>query len=69
MRSQFAENSLKDSGLFYFDENKNEHIDRFRGRLIFPIYSLLGRPIAIGGRIIEDNKKLAKYVNLSLIHI
>ena len=63
MKSQFAENSLKDSGLFYFDENKNEHIDRFRGRLIFPIYSLSGRPIAIGGRIIEDNKKLAKYVN------
>ena len=63
MKSQFGENSLKESGLFYFDENKNEHIDRFRGRLIFPIYSLTGRPIAIGGRIIQDNKKLAKYVN------
>jgi len=63
MKSQFGENSLKESGLFYFDENKNQYIDRFRGRLIFPIYSLTDKPIAIGGRIIEDNKKLAKYVN------
>ena len=39
------------------------YVDRFRGRLIFPIYSLSGKPIAVGGRIIEDNKKIAKYVN------
>ena len=63
LRSQFDEKSLKDSGLFYLDERKNEYVDRFRGRLIFPIYSLTGKPIAIGGRIIEDNKKLSKYVN------
>ena len=63
MKSQFEEKSLKDSGLFYLDERKNEYVDRFRGRLIFPIYSLTGKPIAIGGRIIEDNKKLAKYIN------
>ena len=63
LKSQFDEKSLKDSGLFYLDERKNEHIDRFRGRLIFPIYSLSGKPIAIGGRIIDDNKKLSKYVN------
>ena len=63
LKSQYDEKSLKDSGLFYLDERKNEHVDRFRGRLIFPIYSLTGKPIAIGGRIIEDNKKLSKYVN------
>ncbi len=63
MKSLFDEKSLIDSGLFYLDERKNEYVDRFRGRLIFPIYSLTGKPIAIGGRIIEDNKKLAKYVN------
>ncbi len=61
--SQFDEKSLKDSGLFYLDERKNEYVDRFRGRLIFPIYSLTGKAIAAGGRIIEDNKKIAKYVN------
>ena len=63
MKNQFDEKSLKDSGLFYLDERKNEYVDRFRGRLIFPIYSLTGKPIGIGGRIIEDNNKLAKYVN------
>ena len=39
------------------------YVDRFRGRLIFPIHSLTGKPIAAGGRIIEDNKKIAKYIN------
>ena len=63
LNSQFEEKSLKDSGLFYLDERKNKYVDRFRGRLIFPIYSLTGKPIAIGGRIIEVNNKLAKYVN------
>ena len=63
LKNQFDEKSLKESGLFYLDERKNEYVDRFRGRLIFPIYSLTGKPIAIGGRIIEDNKKIAKYVN------
>ena len=62
LQNQFEEQSLKNSGLFYLDERKNEYVDRFRGRLIFPIYSLTGKPIAIGGRIIEDNKKIAKYV-------
>ena len=63
LKSLFEEKSLKDSGLFYLDERKNEYVDRFRGRLIFPIYSLTGKPIAVGGRIIEENKKIAKYVN------
>ncbi len=63
LNNQFEEKSLKDSGLFYLDERKNKYVDRFRGRLVFPIYSLTGKPIAIGGRIIEDNNKLAKYVN------
>ena len=63
LNSQFDEKSLKDSGLFYLDERKNEYVDRFRGRLVFPIYSLTGKAIAFGGRIIEENKKIAKYVN------
>jgi len=63
MKNLFDEKSLAESGLFYLDDRKNEYVDRFRGRLIFPIYSLTGKPIAIGGRIIENNKKLAKYVN------
>ena len=63
LQNQFEEQSLKNCGLFYLDERKNEYVDRFRGRLIFPIYSLTGKPIAVGGRIIEENKKIAKYIN------
>ena len=65
LQNQFEEQSLKNCGLFYLDERKNEYVDRFRGRLIFPIYSLTGKPIAVGGRIIEENKKIAKYINSS----
>jgi len=60
---KFNEKSLKESGLFYFDEKKNTHVERFRDRIIFPINSITGQPIAIGGRIIQKNSYLAKYIN------
>ncbi len=37
--------------------------DRFRGRLMFPIADTQGRVIAFSARLLEDNKRLAKYVN------
>ena len=37
------------------------HYDRFRGRLIFPIFDLQGRVIAFGGRIIGEGEP--KYLN------
>ncbi|MDR0560132.1 MAG: DNA primase [Prevotellaceae bacterium] len=37
--------------------------DRFAGRAIFPIHSLSGRVIAFGGRILQTDKKTAKYLN------
>ncbi len=35
--------------------------DRFRGRLIFPVMDIQGRPIAFGGRTLKDED--AKYIN------
>ena len=35
----------------------------FKGRVIFPVHTVTGRVVAFGGRILENNKKLAKYVN------
>ena len=37
--------------------------DRFRERVIFPIHSMSGRILGFGGRILGNNKKLAKYIN------
>ena len=45
------------------DEKKKIYVERFRGRLIFPINNISGQPIALGGRIIEQLDYLAKYIN------
>ncbi len=37
--------------------------DRFAGRVMFPIHNLAGRVIAFGGRILKEDKKIAKYLN------
>ena len=42
---------------------KKIYVERFRGRLIFPINNISGQPIAFGGRIIEKSDFLAKYIN------
>ncbi len=63
LNKDFDEEIIKDTGLFYFDENKKKYISRFRNRIIFPINNISGNIIAFGGRIIDDNKNLAKYIN------
>jgi len=63
LKNEFSEQSLVESGLFYLDEKKNTYVERFRGRLIFPINNISGQPIALGGRIIEKLDYLAKYIN------
>ncbi len=37
--------------------------DSFRNRIIFPIYSISGKVIAFGGRTLEDDKNIPKYIN------
>lgn len=44
----------------YIDEKL---LDRFRGRVMFPIHNLSGRIIAFGGRTLKKDEKTAKYVN------
>ncbi|MCK5462072.1 MAG: DNA primase [Bacteroidales bacterium] len=38
-------------------------VDRFRGRIIFPIHGLTGNVIGFGGRILRSDDKMAKYLN------
>ena len=63
LKNEFSEQTLVESGLFYLDEKKKTYVERFRGRLIFPINNISGQPVALGGRIIENLKYLAKYIN------
>ena len=63
LRNNFSEEALIGTGLFYFDEKKKIHVERFKGRLVFPINNISGQPIALGGRIIEKSDYLAKYIN------
>tara|TARA_X000001036_G_scaffold439085_1_gene488850 strand:- start:3137 stop:4915 length:1779 start_codon:yes stop_codon:yes gene_type:complete len=57
---EYTSDALKKSGLFV--EIKQGYIDRFKGRIIFPIHNPTGKIIAFSGRAI-DNDKIAKYVN------
>ena len=63
LKDEFSKKVLIESGLFYLDEKKNIHLDRFRDRIIFPINNISGQPIALGGRTIQENSYLAKYIN------
>ena len=63
LKKNYQTDDLLETGLFYLDEKKNIYVERFRGRLIFPINNISGQPIALGGRIIEKSDFLAKYVN------
>ena len=54
-------NFLEKTGLTIVKENEN--IDRFRGRVIFPIKSMSGRILGFGGRILGSSKSIAKYIN------
>ena len=51
------------SGLFVPRENEQGHYDRFRNRIIFPIYNEQNKVIAFGGRTLSDSKSEAKYIN------
>jgi DNA primase len=63
IKPKFNEKNIIDTGLFYFDDKKKIYVERFRDRIIFPINSITGQPIALGGRTIKENNYLAKYIN------
>lgn len=69
-RKAFSDKALADGYLMEYlvktgltIENEGRYFDRFNGRVIFPIHNISGRAIAFGGRILTNDKKLAKYLN------
>ena len=63
LKKKFNEEEIKLTGLFYCNEKTGKFIDRFNSRIIFPINNLKKETIAFGGRIIRENKRIAKYIN------
>ena len=63
-----AENNsinLDDAKLLGLIDSKDEgkYYDKYRGRIIFPIFSPNGRVIAFGGRVFQGEENVAKYLN------
>ncbi len=52
---------LEKSGLVLARKNKSGHYDRFRNRVIFPIFDVNRQVVGFGGRVLDDT--LPKYLN------
>ncbi len=61
LKKGYKLNFLEKTGLTIVKNNKN--IDRFKGRVMFPILSMSGRVLGFGGRILKSSKNIAKYIN------
>lgn len=62
---KYHQEEIKKAGLGLSSE-KGSFYDRFRGRIIFPIFDLNSQVIGFGGRIFgekKEEKEIAKYVN------
>ncbi|MFZ5979631.1 MAG: DNA primase [Candidatus Zixiibacteriota bacterium] len=61
-RKDLSPDDLVRAGLAVHNEEKRTYFDRFRQRLMFPIFNLSQKPIAFGGRNLKKGEQ-AKYVN------
>jgi len=61
LKAGYEENYLIETGLVI--KNEQGAVDRFRGRVLFPIRSMAGRIQGFGGRILSATAKTAKYLN------
>ena len=70
-RDHFSQTALKEgynkdylvhTGLS-IEGQEGQLLDRFRGRVMFPVHGLSGKIIAFGGRVMKKSDKLAKYIN------
>ena len=59
----YTDQELIDAGLVTVSRKNNNIYDRFRDRLMFPIIDVRGNVIGFGGRIMNNDKSAAKYLN------
>lgn len=60
-KAGYSEKYLVASGLC--SKSERGLYDRFKGRVIYPVFSVSGRIVAFGGRTLRKDKNVAKYVN------
>lgn len=61
-KNGYSDQALEKTGLTIFKEDGKSY-DRFRGRVMFPIFSISGRVLGFSGRVLSKEKQAAKYVN------
>ncbi len=64
LSKEFKDEILEKAGLI-LKSNNGKWIDRFRNRLMIPIQNENGEYVAFGGRTLEKDAKIAKYINSS----
>ncbi|WP_294393861.1 DNA primase [uncultured Clostridium sp.] len=57
----FNDNLLLEAGLISKSEKSGNTYDRFRNRVMFPVFDVRGKVIGFGGRVLDDSKP--KYLN------
>ncbi len=62
MKKGYSPELLASTGLCSRNDRGNLY-DRFRGRVLFPVFTLSGKVVAFGGRTLKSDKTIAKYVN------
>lgn len=59
----YRDEDMKDSGLVLPDKRRSGYRDRFIDRIMFPIVSVAKNVTGFGGRLLEKNDRLPKYLN------
>jgi len=62
-KKKISNRMLEKAGLVVLKEDTGRRYDRFRGRVMFPIYNISGLPVGFGGRTLKKEEKGAKYIN------
>ncbi|MFH1346743.1 MAG: DNA primase [Spirochaetota bacterium] len=64
IKSRFNIQDIERAGLNFKNE-RGSYVDRFRGRIIFPIYNHFGKVVAFTGRVLPkyERPEFGKYVN------
>lgn len=57
----YKDNLLFEAGLISKNEKTGNTYDRFRNRVMFPVFDVKGKVIGFGGRVLDDSKP--KYLN------